>query len=132
MRAGFRETHGVRGSRHLDRRYLDARRLLTVGIVVKIGGYCQAEKRSAVPSAQLARDCMTAGYMNAMCETPALLYTDKQRLSGSGCPDGAFGVLADAERAHPLEVCENLSMQQCSVAVDLEREKPISKCFRDQ
>jgi hypothetical protein len=132
MRAGFRETYGAGGSRHLDRRRLDARRLLTVGTVVEIGGYRQAEKRPTVLSAQLTRDRMTARYVNAMCDTPALLHTDKKRLSGSGCPDGAFGVLADAERAHPLEVCEDLSMQQCSVAVDLEREKAISKRFRDQ
>src|SRR5260370_34485427 len=67
-----------------------------------------------------------------MCDTPALLHTDKKRLSGSGCLDGAFGVRADAERAHPLEVCKDLSIQQCSVTVDLEREKPISERFRNQ
>src|ERR1700681_2776983 len=132
MRASFRETYGTRGSRYVDRRRLDAGRLLTFEIVVKIRGYRQAEKRPTVLSAQLTRDRMTAGYVNAMCDTPALLYTDKKRLSGSGCPDGAFGVLADAERTHPLEVCEILSMQQCSVAVDLQHEKPISKRFRDQ
>ena len=103
-----------------------------VGIVVKIGSYRRAEKRPTVLSAQLTRDRMTAGYVNAMCDTPALLNTDKKRLSGSGYPGGAFGVLAEAERTHPLEVREDLSMQQCSVAVDLEREKPISKRFRDQ
>lgn len=132
MRANFRETYGARGSRHVSCRYLDAGRLLTVGIVVKIGNYRYAEKRPTVLSAQLTRDRMTAGYVNAMCDTPALLNTDKKRLSGSGYPDGAFGVLAEAERTHPLEVREDLSMQQCSVAVDLEREKPISKRFRDQ
>src|SRR3984893_18081072 len=132
MRAGFRKTYGARGSRHLDRRRRGARLLLTVGIVVKIGGYRQAEKRPTVLSAQLTRDRMTARYVNPMRDTHALLHTDKKRLSGSGCPDGAFGVLADAERAHPLEVCEDLSMQQCSVAVDLEREKPISERFRNQ
>src|ERR1700739_2445093 len=131
MRAGLRETHGARGSRHVDRRRLDARRLLTVGIVVKIGGYCQAEKRPTVLSGQLARDRMTAGDVNAMGATPALLHADKKRLPGSGCPNGAFGVTADAERAHPLEVCEDLSMQQCSIAIDLEGEKPIAKRFRD-
>jgi hypothetical protein len=132
MRDSFRQTYGARGSRHVDRSRLDASRLLTVGIVIKIGGYCQAEERPTVLSTQLTRDRMTAQYVNAMCDTPALLHTDKKRLSGSGCPDGAFGVLADAERAHPLEVCEDLSMQQCSVAVDLEREKPIAERFRNQ
>ena len=132
MRASFRETYGAHGSGHVHRRRLDARRLLTIGIVIKIGGYCQAEKRPTVLSAQLTRDRMTARYVNAMRDTPALLHTDKKRLSGSGCPDGAFGVLADAERAYPLEVCEDLSMQQCSVAVDLEREKPISERLRNQ
>src|ERR1700682_4387022 len=132
MRASFRETYGARGSRYVDRRRLDAGGLLTVGIVVKIRCYCQAEKRPTVLSAQLTRDRMTAGYVNAMRDTPALLHTDKKRLPGGGCPDGAFGVLADAERAHPLEVCEDLSMQQCSVAVDLEREKPIAERFRNQ
>src|SRR5258708_21374700 len=132
MRDGCGETEGRRGSGQCDRRYLDAGRLLTVGIVVKIGGYCQAEKRPTVLSAQLTRDRMTARYVNAMCDTPALLHTDKKRLSGGGRPDGAFGVLADAERAHPLEVGKNLSMQQCSVAVDLEGEKPISERLRNQ
>src|SRR5216684_6408218 len=132
MRADFREPYGTRGSRHVDRRSLDAGRLLAVGIVVKIGGYRQAEKRPTILSAQLTRDRMTARYVHAMCDTPALLHTDKKRLSGSGRPDGAFGVLADAERAHSLEVCEDLSMQQCSVAVDLEPEKPIPERFRNQ
>src|SRR5260221_5519064 len=132
MRAGFRETYGACGSRYVDRRRLDAGRLLAVGIVVKIGGYRQAEKRPTVLSAQLTRDRMTARYVNAMCDTPALLHTDKKRLPGSGCPDGAFGVLADAERAHPLEVYEDLSMQQCSIAIDLEGEKPIAERFRNQ
>ena len=132
MRANFRETYGARGSRHVNCRCLDAGRLLTVGIVVKIGSYRYAEKRTTVFSAQLTRDRMTARYVNAVCDSPALLYTYKKRLSGSGYPDGAFGVLAEAERTHPLEVREDLSMQQCSIAVDLEREKPISKRFRDQ
>ena len=92
MRANFCETYGGRGARHVDNRYLDAGRLLPVGIVVKIGGYRQAEKRATVLSAQLTRDRMTARHVNAMCDTPALLHTDKKRLSGSGCPDGAFGV----------------------------------------
>jgi hypothetical protein len=130
MRTSFREMYGACGSRYVDRRRLDAGRLLTVWIVVKILRYRLAEKRSAVLSAQLTRDRMTARYVNAMCNTPALLHTDKKRLSSGGRPDGAFGilgVLTDAERAHPLEVCEDLSMQQCSVAVDLEREKPISE-----
>ncbi len=48
-----------------------------VGIVVKIGGYCQTEKRPTVLSAQLTGDRMTARYVNAMCDTTALLYTDK-------------------------------------------------------
>jgi hypothetical protein len=132
MRTSFHETHGARGSGHVDHRRLDAGRLLTVGIVVKIGGYRQAEKRPTVLSAQLTRDRMSARYVNAMCDPPALLHTDKKRLSGGGRPDGAFSVLADAERAHPLEVGENLSMQQCSVAVDLEGEKPISERLRNQ
>jgi hypothetical protein len=34
MRAGLRETHGTRGSRHVDRRRFDAGRLSTVWIVV--------------------------------------------------------------------------------------------------
>jgi hypothetical protein len=75
---------------------------------------------------------MTARYVNAMSDTPALLHTDKKRLSGSGRPDGAFGILADAERVYPLKVCEDLSMAQRSVAVDLEREKPISERLRNQ
>src|SRR5258708_35863378 len=112
MRDGCGETEGRRGSGHAARRSLDAGRLLAVGIVVKIGGYRQAEKRPTVLSAQLTRDRMTARYVNAMCDTPALLHTDKKRLPGSGCPDGAFGVLADTERAHPLKVCEGLSSQQ--------------------
>ena len=44
----------------------------------------------------------------------------------------AFGILADAERVDPLKVCEDLSMAQRSVAVDLEREKPISERLRNQ
>ena len=98
MRANFRETYGTRSSRHVNRRYLDAGRLLTVGIVVKIGSPRYAEKRPTVLSAQLTRDRMTARYVNAVRDSPALLYTDKERLSGSGYPDGAFGVLAEAER----------------------------------
>jgi hypothetical protein len=78
MRANFCETHGARGARHVDNRYLDAGRLLPVGIVVKIGGYRQAEKRPTVLSAQLTRDRMPAGHVNAMCDTPALLHTDKK------------------------------------------------------
>ena len=101
-------------------------------MVVKIGSHRCAEKHPTVLSAQLTRDRMMARYMNAMSDTPAPLYADKKRLSGSGYPDGAFGVLAEAERTHPLEVREDRSMQQCSVAVHLEREKPISKRFRDQ
>jgi hypothetical protein len=132
MRANFRETYGAHGSRHVDCRRFDSGCLLTVGIVVKIGGHRQAEKRPTVLSAQLTRDRMSARYVNAMCDTPALLHTDKKRLSGGGRPDGSFSVLADAERAHPLEVCEDLSMQQCSVAVDLEPEKPISERLRNQ
>ena len=75
---------------------------------------------------------MAARYVNAMRDTPALLHTDKKRLPGSRCPDGAFGVLADAERAQPLEVCEDLSMQQCSIVIDLEGEKPIAERFCDE
>ena len=60
MRASLRETYGAHGSGHVDRRCHDAGRLLTVGIVVKIGGYRQAEKRPTVLSAQLTRDRMTA------------------------------------------------------------------------
>ncbi|MGB7122922.1 MAG: hypothetical protein WBE02_24705, partial [Bradyrhizobium sp.] len=67
-----------------------------------------------------------------MRDTPPLLHTDKKRLPGSRCPDGAFGVLADAERAQPLEVCEDLSMQQCSIVIDLEGEKPIAERFCDE
>ena len=70
---------------------------------------------------------MAARHVNAMCDTPALLHTNKKRLSGSSCPDGAFGVRADAERAHFLEVCENLSIQQCSVAIDLESVSATSR-----
>src|SRR6202171_1339182 len=86
MRASFRETYGARGSRYVDRRRLDAGGLLTVGIVVKIRCYCQAEKRPTVLSAQLTRDRMTAGYVNAMRDTPALLHTDKKRLPGRRLP----------------------------------------------
>src|SRR6266851_10386102 len=132
MRASFRETYGTRGSRYVDRRRLDAGRLLTVGIVVKIRGYRQAEKRPTVLSAQLTRDRMTAGHVHAMCDTPALLNTDKKRLSGSGCPDGTLGVRADAERTHPLKICEDFSMQQCSVATDLEGEQSIAERFGNQ
>src|SRR5882757_587365 len=63
------------------------------------------------------RDRMPARYVNAMCDAPALLHADKKQLSGGGRPDGAFCVHTDAERAHPHKVGENLSMQQCSVAV---------------
>ncbi len=48
MRTNFRQPYRTRGSRHVDRRYLDAGRLLTVGIVVKFGGYRQAEKHPTV------------------------------------------------------------------------------------
>ena len=123
MRADFRETYGARGSRHVDRRSLDAGRLLAVGIVVKIGGYRQAEKRPTISSAQLTRDRMAAGYLHAMCDTPALLHTDKKRLSGSGCPDGTLGVRADAERTHPFKIrlsllwsrLENVTLQRCDL-----------------
>lgn len=66
MRASFREAYGARGPWNVDRRRFDAGRLLTVEIVVKIGGYRQAEKRPTVLSAQLTRDRVTAGYVNAM------------------------------------------------------------------
>lgn len=115
MRAKVRETHRARGSRHVDRCYLDAGRLLTVGLVVKIGGHRCAEKRPTVLCAQLTRDRMTARYVNAMSDTPALLYADKKRLSGSGYPDDAFGVRAEAERTHPLEVREDRSMPSRSM-----------------
>ena len=72
VRDNFREPYGTRGSRNIDRRRLDAGRLLAVGIVVKIGGYRQTKKRPAVLSAQLTRDRMAARYMNAMRDTPAL------------------------------------------------------------
>src|SRR5260370_38584409 len=108
MRDSFRETYGARGSGHVDRSRLDARRLLTVGIVVKIGGYCQAEERPTVLSTQLTRDRMTARYVNAMGDTTALLHTDKKRLSGRGCPDDAFGAPPKAARAHPPETSDDL------------------------
>jgi hypothetical protein len=121
VRANFRQPYRTHGSRHVDRRYLDAGRLLTVGIVVKIGGYRQAEKRPTVLSAQLTRDRVTTGYVNPMCDAPILLHTNNKRLSGSGCPNGAFGVPRKCRAGSSLEVCEDLLMQQCSVAVYLER-----------
>jgi hypothetical protein len=132
VRANFRQPYRTRGSRHIDHRCLDAGCLLPVGIVVKIGGNRQTEKCPTVLSAQLTRDRVTIEYVNPMCDAPILLHTNKKRLSGSSCPNGAFGVRADAERAHSLEVCEDLSMQQYSVAIDLESEKPIAERFRDQ
>src|SRR5260370_14465211 len=99
MRADFRETYGARGSGHVDRRSLDAGRLLAVGIVVKIGGYRQAEKRPTVFSAPLTRDRMTARYVNAMCDTPALLHPDKKLLPDRAGPSRAAGDLAAATLA---------------------------------
>jgi hypothetical protein len=71
VRANFRETYRAHGCRHVDRCYLDAGRLLTVGMVVKIGSHRCAEKHPTVLSAQLTRDRMMARYMNAMSDTPA-------------------------------------------------------------
>jgi len=132
VRGDLREPYGTRGSRNIDRRRLNACRLLAVGIVVEIGRDRQTKERTAVPAAQLTRDGMAARYMNSMRDAPTLQHADKKRLSRGGRPNRPLRIRTDAERAHPLEVCEYPSMQQRAIFSDLKGDHAIAERFRDQ
>src|SRR5260370_324487 len=75
---------------------------------------------------------MTSWNMNAMRNASALHDTDEKRLPSSRGPYRSFGICADAERTHPLKICEHFSMQQRAVGLDFEREQSIAERFSNQ
>jgi hypothetical protein len=72
VRGDLGEPYGTRGSRNIDRRRLDARRLLAVRIIAKIGSDSHTKERSAVPAAQLTRDRMAARHVDPMSDAATL------------------------------------------------------------
>jgi hypothetical protein len=75
---------------------------------------------------------MAAWYMDAMRHASTLQHPDEKRLSGGRCPDRSLRIRTDAERAHPLEICEHPSMEQRALVTDLESEHPIAERLRNQ